>query len=147
MITVPGEKPPDSTMRTRVRQPSADQGVQFEPARRPIFCSRAATAGARPRRAFVQTVRVLGACLVGTGAELVTVEARFDRREKERTEVVITGLPDTVIRESRGRLVCALEANALHLPRGRLFLNLVPAARRKWSHGRGGPRTRWDRGT
>jgi magnesium chelatase family protein len=74
---------------------------------------------------------VLGACLNGTGAELVTVEARFDRRERERTEVVITGLPDPVIRESKGRLVCALEANGLHLPHGRLFLNLVPAARRK----------------
>jgi magnesium chelatase family protein len=79
----------------------------------------------------MRTVRVLGACLVGTGAELVTVEARFDRREKERTEVVITGLPDPVIRESKGRLVCALEANGLHIPHGRLFLNLVPAARRK----------------
>ncbi len=79
----------------------------------------------------VQTVRVLGACLVGTEAELVTVEARFDRRERERTEVVLTGLPDAVIRESRGRLVCALEANGMHLPRGRLFLNLVPAERPK----------------
>ncbi len=79
----------------------------------------------------MHTVRVFGACLVGTGAELVTVEARFDRREKERTEVVITGLPDPVIRESRGRLVCALEASGLHLPNGRLFLNLVPAAKRK----------------
>lgn len=79
----------------------------------------------------MRTVRVLGACLVGTGAELVTVEARFDRREKERTEVVITGLPDPVIRESKGRMVCALEANGLHIPHGRLFLNLVPAARRK----------------
>ncbi len=79
----------------------------------------------------MHTVRVIGACLVGTGAELVTVEARFDRREKERTEVTITGLPDPVIRESRGRLVCALEASGLHVPNGRLFLNLVPAARRK----------------
>jgi hypothetical protein len=42
----------------------------------------------------MQTVRVLGACLAGTGAELVTVEARFDRRDADRTEVVITGLPD-----------------------------------------------------
>lgn len=79
----------------------------------------------------MHTVRVFGACLVGTGAELVTVEARFDRREKERTEVVITGLPDPVIRESRGRLVCALAASGLHFPNGRLFLNLVPAAKRK----------------
>ncbi|HUR29184.1 MAG TPA: YifB family Mg chelatase-like AAA ATPase [Planctomycetota bacterium] len=79
----------------------------------------------------MHTVRVLGACLAGTGAEIVTVEARFDRREKERTEVVITGLPDPVLRESRGRLICALEASGLHVPNGRLFLNLVPAARRK----------------
>ena len=79
----------------------------------------------------MQTVRVLGASLEGTGAELVTVEARFDGRERERTEILITGLPDPVIRESKGRLVCALEANGLHLPHGRLFLNLVPAARRK----------------
>jgi len=79
----------------------------------------------------MHTIRVLGACLAGTGAEIITVEARFDRREKERTEVQITGLPDPVIRESRGRLICALEACGLHVPRGRLFLNLVPAARRK----------------
>src|SRR5262245_30650927 len=86
--------------------------------------------GVRPGRAM-RTARVLGAGLVGTGAELVTVEARFDRREKDRTEVVITGLPDPVIRESKGRLICALEAVGLHVPHGRLFLNLVPAARRK----------------
>lgn len=79
----------------------------------------------------VRTVRVLGACLVGSEAELVTVEARFDRRDRDKTEVVLTGLPDAVIRESRGRLVCALEANRMHLPSGRLFLNLVPAARPK----------------
>ncbi|MBI5434892.1 MAG: ATP-binding protein [Planctomycetes bacterium] len=79
----------------------------------------------------MRTVRVLGACLVGSEAELVTVEARFDRRDREKTEVVVTGLPDAVIRESRGRLVCALEANGMHLPCGRLFLNLVPAARPK----------------
>jgi len=79
----------------------------------------------------VRTVRVLGASLHGAQAELVTVEARFDGATKERTEVVLTGLPDPVIRESKGRLVCALEANGLHLPHGRLYLNLVPAGRRK----------------
>src|SRR5437870_1299552 len=52
----------------------------------------------------VRTVRVLGASLIGAGAELVTVEARFDRRERDRTEVVLTGLPDPVLRESKGRL-------------------------------------------
>ena len=77
------------------------------------------------------TVKVQGACLVGTGAELVTVEARFDGSEGSRTEVVISGLPDPVIRESRGRVLCALEECGLAPPAGSLFLNLAPAARRK----------------
>jgi magnesium chelatase family protein len=79
----------------------------------------------------VKTVRVLGACLRGTGAELVTVEARFVPRDRDRTEVVLTGLPDPVLRESRGRLECALAENGLKLHAGRLYLNLVPAALRK----------------
>ena len=79
----------------------------------------------------MKTVRVLGASLVGTGAELVTVEARFDRTDRERTEVVLSGLPDPVLREARGRLECALRENGVRLTNGRLFLNLVPAARRK----------------
>ena len=79
----------------------------------------------------MKTVRVLGACLRGTGAELVTVEARFVPRDRERTEVVLTGLPDPVLRESRGRLECALAENGLKLHAGRLYLNLVPAALRK----------------
>jgi magnesium chelatase family protein len=58
----------------------------------------------------------------------ITVEARFDRADKHRTEVVLTGLPDAVIRESRGRLVCALEANRMPLTHGKLYLNLVPAS-------------------
>lgn len=79
----------------------------------------------------MKTVRVLGACLNGTGAELVTVEARFVPRDRERTEIILTGLPDPVLRESRGRLECALAENGLRLSSGRLHLNLVPAARRK----------------
>ena len=69
--------------------------------------------------------------MVGTGAELVTVEARFENIDRERTEVIVTGLPDPVIRESRGKLLAALAENRLRLPTGRLHLNLVPAARRK----------------
>jgi magnesium chelatase family protein len=69
--------------------------------------------------------------LIGAGAELVTIEARFEGRERAGTEVLLTGLPDTVLRESKGRLECALTENGFRLPQGRLFLNLVPAARRK----------------
>lgn len=72
-----------------------------------------------------------GACLVGMGAETVTIEARFEGKDRESTELAISGLPDPVIRESRGRLVCALKENGLRIPPGTLYLNLVPAARRK----------------
>jgi magnesium chelatase family protein len=61
----------------------------------------------------------------------VVVEARFDKQDRERTEVVLSGLPDSVLREARGRVECALAENGLALAKGRLFLNLVPAARRK----------------
>jgi magnesium chelatase family protein len=70
-------------------------------------------------------------CLFGVEAELVTVEARFERADLTRTEVSFSGLPDPVIRESRGRLLAALEETRLHLERGRLFLNLVPAGLKK----------------
>ncbi len=76
-------------------------------------------------------MRVQGACLVGMVAEAVTVEARFEAKDREGTELAISGLPDPVIRESRGRLVCALKETGLRLPPGSLHLNLVPAARRK----------------
>ncbi len=61
----------------------------------------------------------------------MVVEARFEGRDRPGTELVISGLPDPVIRESRGRLICALKENGLRVPSGVLYLNLVPAARRK----------------
>ncbi len=79
----------------------------------------------------MQTVRVRGVCLQGLEAILVTVEARFEPIDRQRTEVVISGLPDPVIRESRGRLLAALDENRLHVPQGRLFVNLAPAGEKK----------------
>jgi len=83
------------------------------------------------RLGSVRTVRVCGVSLVGVEAELVTIEARFDAAQRGRTELVLSGLPDAVIRESRGRLLSALEANRLGLPPGTLYLNLAPAGQRK----------------
>src|SRR5262245_61339892 len=100
-----GRKPPEDR-----RGPRGDQGE------RPGSATRGAAAGLLGAK----TVRVLGASLHGIGAELVTVEARFEGKDRERTEVVLTGLPDPVIRESRGRLLCALAENRLGLPTGRL---------------------------
>ncbi len=80
----------------------------------------------------MQTHRVHGASLDGTGALVVTVEARFvASKDAETTDISLTGLPDPVLRESRGRLLCILGATGLGLRAGRLYLHLVPAARRK----------------
>ncbi|MBI5362022.1 MAG: YifB family Mg chelatase-like AAA ATPase [Planctomycetes bacterium] len=76
-------------------------------------------------------MRALGASLAGTTATVVTVEARFEARDRQRAEILLTGLPDPVLRESRGRIESALEENGLSLGGGRLFVNLVPAALRK----------------
>ena len=65
----------------------------------------------------------------------MTIQARFERRDRDRTEVVLTGLPDAVIRESKTRLVAALEENGLHLPSGRLYVHLAPAGLRKSGEG------------
>jgi len=79
----------------------------------------------------MKVARVLGASLVGTTAELVTVEARFEGHQGGRTEILLTGLPDPVLRESKSKLESALRENGLEIGGGRLYLNLVPAARRK----------------
>lgn len=78
------------------------------------------------------TVRALGASLEGAGALAVTVEASFVAREDPpSTDVFLTGLPDPVLRESRGKLLQALAATRARIGPGRLYLNLVPAARKK----------------
>lgn len=79
----------------------------------------------------VRTVRVQGVVLRAVDAELVTVEARFEPSDRERTEICLSGLPDAVIRESRGRLQCALQESGFRLGPGRLYLNLVPAGTKK----------------
>ncbi|MEM1452774.1 MAG: YifB family Mg chelatase-like AAA ATPase [Planctomycetota bacterium] len=83
----------------------------------------------------MQTVRVYGASIDGTGALIVTVEARFERADQGATDIQLTGLPDPVLRESRGRLACILAAGRLRPGPGRLHLHLVPAARRKSGEG------------
>ncbi len=83
----------------------------------------------------MKTVRVHGACLEGAGAFLVTVQARFEPAQQGPTEIHLTGLPDAILRESRGRLACVLGASRLKAGPGRLHLHLTPAARRKSGEG------------
>lgn len=83
----------------------------------------------------VRTVRVFGVSLVGIEADLVSVEARFEPVQRMRTQLQLSGLPDAVIRESRSRLMAALEENQLHIPNGKLVLNLAPAGLKKGGEG------------
>jgi len=83
----------------------------------------------------MKTVRVHSACLEGAGAFLVTVQARFEPAQQGPTEIHLTGLPDAILRESRGRLACVLGASRLKAGSGRLHLHLTPAARRKSGEG------------
>ena len=76
-----------------------------------------------------------GVSLAGTEADLVSVEACFEPIEGRRTEVVLSGLPDPVVRESRARLLAALAASRLWVPQGRLVLHLAPAGLRKGGEG------------
>jgi magnesium chelatase family protein len=83
-------------------------------------------------RSAIRTVRAYGSCLEGADAAIVRVEARFTPSDKTgRTEVVMTGLPDAVLRETKRRLLDALEECGLRVPHGRLLLHLIPAARPK----------------
>lgn len=79
----------------------------------------------------MQTSKVYGVTLTGARAELVTVEARFEPHERPGLEWNLSGLPDAVVRESRGRLTAALAESGLRVPAGRLQLHLLPAALRK----------------
>ena len=80
----------------------------------------------------IGAVRALGACLEGAEAAIVRVEARFTPSESSgKTEVVVTGLPDAILRETRRRLLDALDECGLRVPQGRLLLHLVPASRPK----------------
>ncbi len=83
----------------------------------------------------METAHVFAASLWGCRADLVRVEARFEGNEKNRTDVTLTGLPDSILRESKGRLLCALRENRLAMGSGNLFLNLLPAAQPKAGEG------------
>ncbi len=83
----------------------------------------------------METALVYAASVLGCRAELVRVEARFEAHDKKRVDFQMTGLPDSVLRESRGRLLCALRETRLSLGSGQLNINLLPAAQPKVGEG------------
>lgn len=79
----------------------------------------------------MKTIRVHGASLAGLEAFVVTVEARAEKKKEEAPEFHLTGLPDPILRETRGRLLCILRSAGIWLEPLRIHLNLVPAGRKK----------------
>lgn len=73
--------------------------------------------------------KVLSAALHGIDAYLVEVEA--DRGFVAKQEMVILGLPDAAVKESRDRVRTAVENCSYEFPLGQLVVNLAPASTRK----------------
>lgn len=72
--------------------------------------------------------RVYTAALIGLDASTVMVESNITRG---LPQILIVGLPDTSINESRERVKAAIFANGYEMPTGRIVVNLAPADLRK----------------
>ena len=72
-------------------------------------------------------VKLYGAALQGIDAVMVTIEVSSTRGVK----FFLVGLPDSAVKESHERIVCALEHNGYRIPASRIVVNLAPADIRK----------------
>jgi magnesium chelatase family protein len=77
--------------------------------------------------------RAITHALVGLESRRVEVEA--DVREKSLPAFVIVGLPDRACAEARQRVMSGIAAAELRFPKGRVIVNLAPAALRKEGSG------------
>ncbi|MGD1997305.1 MAG: YifB family Mg chelatase-like AAA ATPase [Candidatus Dependentiae bacterium] len=72
--------------------------------------------------------RVFAATTIGVGAQLLEVEADFS---VGLINMIIVGLPDKAISESKERIRAALRNSGLELPQRSITINLAPASVRK----------------
>jgi magnesium chelatase family protein len=68
--------------------------------------------------------RVYSAAVLGVEAYEVEIEVNAGRGDPA---IVIVGLPDTAVKESRDRVTTAIQNSGYHWPRGRTTINLAPA--------------------
>ena len=67
--------------------------------------------------------RILSAAIIGIEAKLIEIEVDITRG---LPNVVIVGLPDTAIRESRDRVKAAIKNSQFEYPSGKITINLAP---------------------
>lgn len=70
--------------------------------------------------------KILSAATIGLDAQLIEVEADFGGAAID-SKMIVVGLPDTAVQESRERVWSALKNSGLELPRLRVTINLAPA--------------------
>src|ERR1700742_453619 len=68
--------------------------------------------------------RVFSAAIQGVNALEVEIEVN---RGTGVPQIVVVGLPDTAVKESRDRVTTAISNSGYHWPRGRTTINLAPA--------------------
>ena len=68
--------------------------------------------------------KVYSAALHGADAREVEIEVNEGRGDPK---VVIVGLPDAAVKESKDRVTTAMTNSGYHAPRGRTTINLAPA--------------------
>ncbi len=73
--------------------------------------------------------RVLSAALVGV--EAVPVEIEVDGRKADRDFLVLVGLPDTAVKESKDRVLAAIRNSGFALEENVCTINLAPGTLRK----------------
>lgn len=76
-------------------------------------------------------VKTFSAAVMGLDATVVTVEVSISKGMNFR----LTGLPDNSVRESRDRIVAAMENNGYKYPHGDITVNMAPADIKKEGSG------------
>ncbi|MFO7604783.1 MAG: magnesium chelatase domain-containing protein, partial [Desulfurivibrionaceae bacterium] len=73
--------------------------------------------------------RVFSCAVIGLDGVIVEVEV--DTNQGGLPMMIIVGLPDTSVQESRERVQSAIKNSGLEYPRKRITVNLAPASVRK----------------
>ena len=69
-------------------------------------------------------IKLFSSSLVGVDAREIEIEVNDSLGDPK---IVIVGLPDAAVRESRDRVVAAIANSGLRRPKGRTTINLAPA--------------------